>query len=77
MRSVPPFTMKSWLNHEFATNYIMDDANQIVETASRLTDDINKEKLPPDPEDERLPEPHCRDGHQKRGALGLETGGRL
>ena len=35
-RSIPPFTMKSWLNHQFPTDYVIDDAGQIVETVKWL-----------------------------------------
>ena len=30
-QSIPPFTMKSWLNHKFTTDYVIDDDGQIVE----------------------------------------------
>ena len=39
MRSIPPFTMKSWLNHEFTTDYVIDDVGQIVETITRVADE--------------------------------------
>ena len=42
--------MTSWLNHELTTNYLMDDAGQIVEVAPRLTDDVNEERPLPDPD---------------------------
>ena len=42
--------MKSWLNHEFTTDYVMDDADQIVETITRVTDDVNEDRPPPDPD---------------------------
>ena len=56
-RSIPPFTTKSWLNHEFPTNYIVGDASQIVEVAPKLTAQNDMERMPPDPEDDVLPEP--------------------
>ena len=44
MRSIPPFTMKSWLNHKFATNYMVGDASQSMEAAPRVTEETNEER---------------------------------
>ena len=57
LRSIPPFTMKSLMNHEFPTNYIVEGANQVMEVMPKLTAQDDMERMPPDPEDGELPEP--------------------
>ena len=57
LRSIPPFTVKSWMNHEFPTNYIVDGANQVTEVVPKLTPQGDMERIPPDPEYGGLPEP--------------------
>ena len=49
-RSIPPLTMKFWMNHKFPTNFI-------VEVASKLTAQDDMERTPPNPEADELPEP--------------------
>ena len=57
--------MKSWLNHDLTANYFMDDAGQIMEVAPRLTEDVDEERPPPDPDihhdDNREPRQDHRD----------------
>ena len=46
MRSIPPFTMKSWLNHEFTTDYVIDDAGQMVDTITIVADEDDHHLTP-------------------------------
>ena len=50
-------TMKSWMNQEFPINYIVDGTYQVTELVPRLTIQGSMERVPPEPEDGRRPEP--------------------
>ena len=52
-RSIPPLMMKSWMNHEFPTKYIVDGTNQVTELVPMLTAQVDMERIPPGPEDGR------------------------